>query len=70
MNRADAGLLQTGRERVRLPTCCLILFDFGAALTQSLRPVAYIAAMDKRRATVRDRVLKPGTIEFGGGAIT
>jgi hypothetical protein len=24
--------------------------------------------MDERRATVRDWVLKPGTIEFGGGA--
>jgi PilZ domain len=46
------------------------LLDFGVALTQSLRPIAYIAAMDERRATFRDRVLKPGTIEFGGGAIT
>jgi hypothetical protein len=26
--------------------------------------------MDERRATVRDRVLTPGTIEFGGGSIT
>jgi hypothetical protein len=47
---SDAGLLQTGRERVRLPTCCSILFDFGVALTQSLRLIAYIAAMDERRA--------------------
>jgi hypothetical protein len=39
-------------------------------ITQSLRSIAYIAAMDERRATFRDRVLKPGTIEFGGGAVT
>jgi hypothetical protein len=57
-------------SRVQLPTCCEILLDFGIALTQSLRPIAYIAAMDERRVTVRDRVLRPGTIEFGGGAIT
>jgi hypothetical protein len=61
--------LQTRRSsRVQLPTCCEILLDFGVALTQSLRPIAYIAAMDERRVTVRDRVLKPGTIEFGSGA--
>ena len=37
-------------SRVRLPTCCLILLDFGAALTQSLRLVAYIAAMHRRNS--------------------